>query len=83
MPHGDLGNLWTRARRDRDPQWYALETARALVQKYGRACRHAEDYRVTYILDEELARFLHHYRPLLPGWFLEAAHAALCVSEFE
>jgi Rad3-related DNA helicase len=83
MPYGDLGDPWTAARRDRDPRWYALETAKALVQTYGRACRHAEDHGVTYILDGQLARFLQHYRPLLPGWFLEAAHAALRVSEFE
>jgi Rad3-related DNA helicase len=83
MPYGDLGDPWTAARRDRDPRWYALETAKALVQTYGRACRHAEDHGVTYILDGQLARFLQHDRPLLPGWFLEAAHAALRVSEFE
>ena len=83
MPYGDLGDPWTAARRDRDPRWYALETAKALVQTYGRACRHAEDYGVTYVLDGQFARFLQHYRPLLPGWFLEAAHAALRVSEFE
>jgi hypothetical protein len=35
-----------------------------------------------HILDGQFARFLQHYRPLLPGWFLEAAHAALRVSEF-
>ena len=83
MPYGDLGDPWTAARRDRDPRWYALETAKALVQTYGRACRHAEDHGVTYVLDGQLARFLQHYRPLLPAWFLEAAHAALRVPEFE
>jgi Rad3-related DNA helicase len=83
MPYGDLGDPWTAARRVRDPRWYALETAKALVQTYGRACRHAEDYGVTYILDAQLARFLQHYRPLLPGWFLDAAHAALRVPEFD
>jgi hypothetical protein len=36
-----------------------------------------------HILDAQLARFLQHYRPLLPEWFLEAAHAALGVSPFE
>lgn len=83
MPYGDLGDPWTAARRERDPRWYALETAKALVQTYGRACRHAEDHGVTYVLDGQFARFLQHYRPLLPDWFLEAARAALRVSEFE
>jgi ATP-dependent DNA helicase DinG len=80
MPYGDLGDPWTAARQARDPRWYALETAKALVQAYGRSCRHVEDFGVTYILDGQFARFLQHYRPLLPEWFLDAAHAALRVS---
>jgi Rad3-related DNA helicase len=83
MPYGDLGDPWTAARRQRDPRWYALETAKSLVQAYGRSCRHAADFGVTYILDGQFARFLQHYRPLLPAWFLDAAHAALRVPDFE
>ena len=80
MPYGDLGDPWTAARCGRDPRWYALETAKALLQTYGRSCRHAEDFGATYILDAQFARFLQHYRPLLPDWFLDAAHAALRVT---
>jgi ATP-dependent DNA helicase DinG len=83
MPYPDLGDPWTAARRGRDPRWYALETAKALVQTYGRSCRHAEDFGTTYVLDAQFARFLQHYRPLLPEWFLDAAHAALDVSPFD
>jgi Rad3-related DNA helicase len=83
MPYGDLGDPWTAARRERDPRWYAMETAKALVQAYGRSCRHAEDFGITYVLDAQFARFLQHYRPLLPEWFLDAAHAALRVSPFD
>jgi ATP-dependent DNA helicase DinG len=77
MPYPDLGDPWTAARQARDPRWYALETAKALVQAYGRSCRHADDYGVTYILDGQFERFLAHYRTLLPPWFLDAARAAL------
>jgi Rad3-related DNA helicase len=77
MPYPDLGDPWIAARRTRDPRWYALETAKALVQAYGRACRHADDHGVTYVLDGNFARFVQHYRPLLPGWFLDAATPAL------
>ena len=66
-----------RRGQSRDPRWYALETAKALVQAYGRSCRHADDHGVTYVLDGQFERFLAHYRPLLPPWFLDAAHAAL------
>jgi len=77
MPFPDLGDPWTRARYDRDPRWYALETAKALVQAYGRSCRHGDDHGVTYVLDAQFGRFLQRYRPLLPEWFLDAAQAAL------
>jgi ATP-dependent DNA helicase DinG len=77
MPYPDLGDAWTAARRQRDPRWYVLETAKALVQTYGRSCRHAADHGVTYILDAQFQRFVGLDRVLLPEWFLEAADAAL------
>jgi Rad3-related DNA helicase len=77
LPYPDLGDPWTAARRARDPRWYAVETAKALVQAYGRSCRHAEDHGVTYVLDAQFARFLQHYRVLLPEWFLDAAVPAV------
>ena len=77
MPFPDLGDPWTAARRERDPRWYALETAKALVQAYGRSCRHAGDYGVSYVLDAQFERFLARYRVLLPEWFLDAAEPAL------
>jgi Rad3-related DNA helicase len=83
MPYPDLGDPWTAARRGRDPRWYAVETAKALVQAYGRSCRHADDHGVTYVLDAQFERFLQHNRALLPEWFLDAARAALHVSPFD
>ena len=77
LPYPDLGDPWTAARRARDPRWYAVETAKALMQAYGRCCRHRDDYGVTYVLDAQFARFLQHYRVLLPEWFLDAAEPAL------
>jgi Rad3-related DNA helicase len=77
VPYPDLGDPWTATRQARDPQWYALETAKALVQAYGRSCRHAGDHGVTYVLDAHFARFLQRYRPLLPAWFREAAEPAV------
>jgi len=34
LPYPDLGDPWTAARRARDPRWYAVETAKALVQAH-------------------------------------------------
>ena len=47
------------------------------MQAYGRSCRHAGDHGVTYVLDGQFERFLTHYRPLLPAWFLDAVRAAM------
>jgi ATP-dependent DNA helicase DinG len=77
MPYPDLGDPWTAARQARDPRWYALETAKALVQAYGRSCRHPDDHGVTYILDGQFRHFVQRYRLLLPAWFREAAEPAL------
>ena len=77
LPYPDLGDPWTAARQSRDHRWYAVETAKALVQAYGRSCRHAEDHGVTYVLDGQFARFLQYYRVLLPEWFLDAAVPAV------
>jgi Rad3-related DNA helicase len=77
LPYPDLGDPWTAARQARDPRWYAVETAKGLVQAYGRSCRHAGDRGVTYILDAQFKRFVARYRPLLPDWFREAAEPAL------
>lgn len=77
MPYPDLGDPWTAARQARDPRWYALETAKALVQAYGRSCRHPDDHGVTYILDGQFRHFVQRHRLLLPAWFREAAEPAL------
>ena len=77
MPYPDLGDPYTAARLARDQRWYALETAKALVQAYGRSCRNADDHGTTYILDAQYASFVQRYRALLPPWFLEAAEPAL------
>ena len=77
LPFPDLGDPWTAERRARDPRWYALETAKALLQAYGRSCRHAGDHGVTYVLDAHFERFVQRHRALLPKWFLDAAEPAL------
>jgi len=77
VPYPHLGDPWTAARQARDPRWYALETAKALVRTYGRSCRHAGDHGLTYVLDAHFARFLQRDRPLLPAWFREAAEPAV------
>jgi len=78
VPYPDLGDPWTAARRARDPRWYALETAKALVQAYGRSCRHADDYesRIFSTVNRALPRAL----PRAPAAVvLDAVYAAMRV----
>lgn len=45
--------------------WYAVQTARSLVQMIGRGMRHKDDRCTTYILDEQFARFWSQWKKLL------------------
>lgn len=89
MPYLSLGDkqVNTRLFKTRGGGvWYAVQTARRLVQMVGRGMRHADDKCVTYILDMQFSRFwkewtvqntriagtMHSKHKLLPDWFAEA-----------
>lgn len=63
---------YVRARLQRDPAWYTLRTAVALVQATGRSIRSENDKADTYILDSEFASFLRRNRKFLPKWWVES-----------
>lgn len=51
--------------------WYAVETARSLIQMSGRVVRSEEDWGVTYVLDSEFLRFWRQWKGLFPQWWIE------------
>lgn len=63
---------YNRARMDRDPKWYQLQTALALVQATGRSVRSADDHALTVILDGDFGRFLSQNQDILPKWWLDS-----------
>jgi Rad3-related DNA helicase len=65
-------DIYTRARAMRDPQWYAFQTAWALVQMIGRAVRSDADYATTFVLDSQFEKFVRKNERILPGWWKEA-----------
>lgn len=67
-----LGDPVVAALAAEDPVWYAETAARTIVQQYGRAMRHKDDYGITYILDEDFNRLYTHHRKLFPKWFQDA-----------
>jgi Rad3-related DNA helicase len=67
-----LGDPIVAALAREDPEWYAEQAARTVVQQYGRVMRHKEDYGITYILDRDFDRLYTNHRDLFPLWFQEA-----------
>jgi Rad3-related DNA helicase len=55
-----------------DPEAYANEAARLVVQGYGRVCRSPTDYGKTIIVDRSFDRLFNNYAELFPGWFKDA-----------
>jgi Rad3-related DNA helicase len=55
-----------------DPEGYANEAARLVVQAYGRVCRSPDDFGETFIVDRSFKRLYNDYRELFPGWFQDA-----------
>ena len=75
VPFPNLGDpqVKTRLYGSRKGQlWYAVQTARAVVQGTGRGMRAADDKCISYILDVSFERWYEQWRRLLPDWWREA-----------
>jgi Rad3-related DNA helicase len=53
VPFPNLGDKYISVKKDLLPKWYAYQTAKTIVQSYGRSVRNENDYAVTYILDSD------------------------------
>jgi len=72
-PFPYLGDPQVAAKKDRQPAWYDLETAKTLVQAFGRVVRSDSDHGVTYILDSDFERFYRRTRNrMFPPYIQEA-----------
>ncbi len=72
VPWPYLGDAQVKARKEREPEWYAWQAAVRLVQAYGRSVRSEDDHAVTYLLDATFPAFIKRQAHLLPVWFHEA-----------
>jgi ATP-dependent DNA helicase DinG len=63
---------YNKARMERSPDWYRLQTAITLMQATGRSIRSVDDYAITVILDSDFARFLADAGSILPDWWKSA-----------
>jgi len=71
-PFPDLGDIAVAAKAKNNPEWYAWETIKQIVQAYGRICRSPDDHGVTYMLDSDFERLYTGYNELFPQWFKDA-----------
>jgi Rad3-related DNA helicase len=72
VPFPDLSERRTQVKLERDPAWYAWQTALRLVQTYGRSVRSETDHATTYILDSNFTNFIAKNSDLFPRYFLDA-----------
>lgn len=72
VPYPPLGEEWIKERAESDPEWYAWETIKSLVQASGRIVRAEDDFGVTYIADSQFQRLWSGWRDLFPAYFKDA-----------
>ena len=72
VPYPYLGDKIIRKRMSKNPGWYPLQTAKSIVQAYGRSVRSDSDTAVTYILDSDWHRFFKKNKKFFPAEFKKA-----------
>ena len=69
-PYANLGDNQVRARMNKDKGWYQVNTARKIVQAWGRGMRAEDDYCDNYLLDTGFNAIIK--KPFMPLEFVEA-----------
>lgn len=72
IPFPNLGNKYIFTKKDRVKKWYSYQTAKIIVQAYGRSIRDQTDYAMTYIVDSDFNFFYKMNSKMLPKYFVEA-----------
>lgn len=71
-PYPDINDSRVKIRLEKhhDYKWYNISTLITLIQMYGRAVRHKDDYATFYFLDSSVVNICN--RNTLPVWFKQA-----------
>ena len=74
VPWPYLGEPATKFKADQDPEFYAWEAIKVVLQACGRICRTLDDYGITYIYDSTFVRLYKDpkFRDLFPKWFRDS-----------
>lgn len=70
MPFGSLTDERIKKKAQIDPDWYACEALKILIQACGRSTRSESDHSVTYILDSSFKYWVLKYKKWLSSYFL-------------
>jgi Rad3-related DNA helicase len=71
LPFLSLGDRRVNKKSQVNRNWYTVEMLRGLMQMCGRSTRHANDYCVTYILDNAFWTYAYNYAKFLGKSFLQ------------
>lgn len=71
IPFPSLGDAAIKHKAEKDPEWYAWETIKVVLQACGRICRGPDDYGITYIGDKNFNKLFLEApgKQFFPGWF--------------
>ena len=69
VPWPYLGEPAVKFKAEIDPEFYAWETVKTLMQACGRIVRSPTDYGITYIIDSTFKRLYNNNTYLFPKWF--------------
>lgn len=72
VPFLSLADPAVKLRASKDPDWYAYQAIRKILQAIGRVCRAPDDYGVTYILDTQFTRLYRTNQKLWPQYVQQA-----------
>lgn len=72
LPFPYLGDSWIKKRMELSSDWYAIETAKSIMQACGRVVRSDTDHGTTYIIDESWNYFYYKNSHLFPQWWKDA-----------
>lgn len=72
IPYPYLGDPIVKKRMHKNKGWYALQTAKSIVQSCGRSVRNESDQAVTYILDNDWHNFFRRNSNIFPDDFKKA-----------
>ena len=72
IPFPYLGDRQVAAKKDKEPEWYAMRTVMTIIQASGRICRNEKDYGITYVTDSDFQMLWDRYSYMFPLWWKEA-----------